>query len=70
MGNTPYFVYERAPICNLFLFLMVKSMAVEEGKKLLNWYNVSIVSKFYIRRDNNKADSIEKERIVIVHLLP
>ena len=26
--------------------------------------------KFYIRRNNNKADSIETEHIVIAHLLP
>ena len=26
--------------------------------------------KFYIRRNNNKADSIETGRIVITHLLP
>ena len=28
------------------------------------------VRKFYIRRNNNKADSIETGRIVIAHLLP
>ena len=26
--------------------------------------------KFYIRRNNNKVDSIETDRIVIAHLLP
>ena len=29
----------------------------------------NIVMKFYIRRNNNKVDSIETSRIVIAHLL-
>ena len=34
-----------------------------------NEYNLH-ARKFYIRNSNNKVDSIETGRIVIVHLLP
>ena len=38
------------------------------SKKPIGGYFQS--KKFYIRRNNNKVDSVETGRIVIVHLLP
>ena len=40
--NAPYVVYKGAQIRNLFL-LMVKGIMVDEGSKLRNCFNMSIV---------------------------
>ena len=41
--NAPYIVYKGAQIRNLFLLLMVKGIMVDEGSKLRNCFNMSIV---------------------------
>ena len=40
------------------------------GSHLIPLLQLFQARKFYIRRNNNKADSIETGRIVIAHLLP
>ena len=45
--NAPYVVYKRAQIRNLFLLFMVKGIMVDEGNKLRNCFDVSIVVTKY-----------------------
>ena len=54
--NTPYFVYEKMHICNLFLLLVVKNVAVEERNKLYNFGNVLIRSTKY--RFGRETDTV------------
>ena len=40
------------------------------GRVAIIFFELGVARKFYVRRDNKKADSIETGCIVIAHLLP